>query len=111
MPETTGREQTIAGSDNVSITVAGGEREISFRYRPPGPGGAAINIYLALGTGRQIGDPLYQDGYRDGIRSVSGRADSFAYDPVGKRLFVAIGEGGIWMSEATDGDVGTLRIV
>ncbi|PYJ09871.1 MAG: hypothetical protein DMF06_08445 [Verrucomicrobia bacterium] len=55
MPETTGREQTIAGSDNVSITVAVGEREISFRYLPPGPGGGAINIYLALGTGRQIG--------------------------------------------------------
>ena len=64
--------------------------------------------WTPYGSGPQVGDPLYQDGYRDGIRTVSGRADSFAYDPIAKRLFVAIGEGGIWMSEATDGDVGTL---
>ena len=55
MPKTPRREQTIVGSDAVSITVAADEQELSFRYRPPGSGGNAIDIYLALGTNRQIG--------------------------------------------------------
>jgi glycosidase len=55
MPETTRCEQTIVGSDDVSITVAADERELTFRYRPPGLGGNTINIYLALGTRRQMG--------------------------------------------------------
>ena len=55
MPETTLREQTIAGSDNVSITVAVSDGELFFRYRPPAPSENALNIYLALGTHRQIG--------------------------------------------------------
>ncbi|MFA5941212.1 MAG: hypothetical protein WC809_17795 [Sinimarinibacterium sp.] len=36
------------------------------------------------------------------------RVDNFVYDPVAKRLFAAVGSGGIWMSEAVDGDVRTL---
>jgi hypothetical protein len=36
MPELNLREQTIAGSNNVSIIVAVGESELSFRYRLPG---------------------------------------------------------------------------
>jgi glycosidase len=51
----TRREQTIAGSDNVSITIAVSERELLFRYRPPAPGENRLDIYLALGTHRQIG--------------------------------------------------------
>src|SRR4051812_29184875 len=50
MPETTEREQTIAGSDNVSITAAGSERAFVLRYRPPGPLENALNIFVALGT-------------------------------------------------------------
>ena len=49
------REQTIAGSDNVSIRVAVSERELFFRYRPPAPSENALSICLALGTRRQIG--------------------------------------------------------
>ena len=51
----TRREETIVGSDDVSITIAVDELELSFRFRPPGPGGNPIHIYLALGTHRQIG--------------------------------------------------------
>jgi hypothetical protein len=60
------------------------------------------------GTGPQVSDPAYPEGANDGIPEVAGRADNFAYDPAAKRLFVAIGTGGIWVSEAIDGDVGTL---
>ena len=35
MPETTLREQTIAGSDNVLITVAAAQSDLLVRYRPP----------------------------------------------------------------------------
>ena len=38
----------------------------------------------------------------------SGRVDNFAYDANAKRLFAAVGTGGIWMSEAVNGDVRTL---
>lgn len=38
----------------------------------------------------------------------SARVDNFAYDPEKKRLFAAVGTGGIWMSEAVGGDVTTL---
>ncbi len=38
----------------------------------------------------------------------SARVDNFAYDPETKRLFAAIGTGGIWMSEAVGGDIRTL---
>jgi glycosidase len=55
MPEMTLREQAIAGSDNVSITVALSEGELFFRYRPPAPSENALNICVALGTQRQIG--------------------------------------------------------
>ena len=55
MPETTEREQTIAGSDNVSITVAGSARALVLRYRPPGPVENALNIFVALGTHEEIG--------------------------------------------------------
>ena len=55
MPEGTLREQTIAGSDSVSITVAVSERDLFFRYCPPGLGEHSLNLYLALGTHREIG--------------------------------------------------------
>ncbi|HWM26226.1 MAG TPA: alpha-amylase family glycosyl hydrolase [Chthoniobacterales bacterium] len=55
MPKITLREQAIAGSDRVSISVAISERELSFRYRPPTPGKDALNIHVAVGTGREIG--------------------------------------------------------
>jgi glycosidase len=55
MPGTTEREQTIAGSDNVSITVAGSARALVLRYRPPAPCENPLTIHVALGTRRQIG--------------------------------------------------------
>ena len=38
----------------------------------------------------------------------AGRVDDFAYDATNKRLFAAKGTGGIWMSEAVNGDVTTI---
>jgi glycosidase len=55
MPLRPGHEQTIAGSDNVSITVAVTETEILVRYFPPRGFGDAQNIFLALGRRREIG--------------------------------------------------------
>jgi glycosidase len=55
MPEPTEREQTIAGSDNVTITVAGSARALVLRYRPPAPCENPLTIHVALGTRRQIG--------------------------------------------------------
>ncbi len=49
------RNETIAGSDNVSIKVEISEREIRFGYRPPGPIENALNVFVALGTHGQIG--------------------------------------------------------
>ncbi len=60
------------------------------------------------GNGPQISLQEFVDGSRDGIPSVAGRVDDFAYDEANKRLFAAVGTGGVWMSEAVDGDVGTL---
>jgi hypothetical protein len=47
-------------------------------------------------------------GLLNGRAYYAGRVDNFAYDPVHKRLFAAVGTGGIWMSEAVNGDVRTL---
>ncbi len=55
MPETTEREQTISGSDNVSITAVVSARALVLRYRPPAPWENPLTIHVALGTRRQIG--------------------------------------------------------
>lgn len=68
----------------------------------------ATGEWEEYGVGPQVSDPEYPDGANDGIPEVAGRADNFAYDPEAKRLFVAIANGGIWMSQATGGDVATL---
>ncbi len=44
----------------------------------------------------------------DGQMRQAGRVDNFAYDAENQRLFAAVGTGGIWMSEAVNGDVTTL---
>jgi len=36
------------------------------------------------------------------------RVDHFTYDAEGKRLFLSVGTGGVWMSKAVDGDVTTI---
>jgi hypothetical protein len=64
--------------------------------------------WVAYGVGNQIGKEEFPDGARDGIPKVAGRVDRFAYDPVGRRLFASVGNGGVWMSEAVNGSIGTL---
>ncbi|MES2683969.1 MAG: sialidase family protein [Pseudomonadota bacterium] len=65
--------------------------------------------WLEYGKGSQIFDATYEaSSGNDGIYDVMGRVDDFTYDPVNKRLFAAVGNGGIWMSEAVGGDVATL---
>ncbi len=60
----------------------------------------ASGAWSEYGVGPQVSDQQFVDGSRDGIPEVAGRADSFAYDPIANRLFVAITYGGIWMSQA-----------
>jgi glycosidase len=45
----------LAGSDNVAIAVAASPAELSIVYRPPRLSKNAINLYIALGTNREIG--------------------------------------------------------
>jgi glycosidase len=48
------RKESIAGSDNVRITAAVSRRELTIRYRPPGPSDS-VNIFIALRTHRESG--------------------------------------------------------
>ncbi len=65
--------------------------------------------WQAYGTAPQVDDPAYYNAIPDeGLHQVSGRVDNFSYDPVAKRLFAAVGNGGIWYSQAASGDVSTL---
>lgn len=69
----------------------------------------ASGQWLEYGKGSQIFDATYEESSgNDGIYDVMGRVDDFAYDEGHTRLFAAVGNGGIWMSEAVDGDVATL---
>lgn len=59
----------------------------------------------ASGTARPLGTtPLISDDPRFasvnglGLADLAGRVDDFAYDPVGKRVFAAVGTGGVYMS-------------
>ncbi len=42
------------------------------------------------------------------LQKYAGRVDDFAYDAVNRRLFAAVSTGGIWMSEAQNGDITTI---
>ena len=64
----------------------------------------AANIAGAGGTWTPygVGNLRVVGGAYDNLGA---RVDNFDYDPVRKRLFAAIGTGGIWMSEAPGGDI------
>lgn len=68
----------------------------------------AVGEWQDYGQGPQVADPAFPDGSNDGISTSMGRVDNFAYDPVNKRLFAAVSNGGVWMSVAVNGDVATL---
>ena len=46
-----------------------------------------------------VNDPRYPEVNGLGLVHNSGRIDSFAWDPTGKRLFAAVASGGIWRSD------------
>lgn len=65
--------------------------------------------WVEYGSGSQVFDEAFvASSGNDGIYDVMGRVDDFEYDAAHKRLFAAVGNGGIWMSEAVGGDVATL---
>jgi len=49
------RKQTIAGSDSVAITLGVSPAELIIIYRPPSLSENPLNLYIALGTHRQLG--------------------------------------------------------
>ncbi|HUS25456.1 MAG TPA: hypothetical protein VM369_10955 [Candidatus Binatia bacterium] len=67
---------------------------------------AGFKVAGAGGTWRPYGRGNLRVG--GGYDNLAARADNFFYDGSHKRLFVAIGSGGIWMSETVGGDVRTL---
>ena len=68
----------------------------------------AAGEWEEYGIGPQVSDEQFPDGSNDGIPVVAGRVDDFAYDADAMRLFASVGTGGVWASDAVDGDVGTL---
>jgi len=59
------------------------------------------------------GPQIYKEEFsgsagNDGIPTVMGRIDEYVYDEPNKRLFASVGNGGIWLTEAVDGDLSTL---
>lgn len=68
----------------------------------------AVGQWTEYGKGALVSVDDYPSVNVDGIPEVAGRTDQFAYDPEARRLFAAVGNGGIWMSTAKDGDLGTL---
>ncbi|TJY56625.1 hypothetical protein E4T66_18855 [Sinimarinibacterium sp. CAU 1509] len=95
------------------------EREFSFRRGVPAPGAmqAAVaqkavlssekaqvagagGIWEPHGGGPVIAnDPRYGAVNGEGLAKVAGRIDTFDFDPVARRLFASVGNGGVWMSE------------
>lgn len=68
----------------------------------------ASGSWEPYGVGPQVSVPEFPEGHGDGIPSVAGRVDDFTYDADAMRLFASVGTGGVWMSEAVDGEVGSL---
>lgn len=76
---------------------------------------AALRDKAALATQKRIIPKADGDWAEYGKGSLiagdsfySARVDNFAYDEENKRLFAAIGTGGLWMSTAVGGDITTL---
>ncbi|HEY1075566.1 MAG TPA: hypothetical protein VGE51_02675 [Fontimonas sp.] len=68
----------------------------------------AVGSWTPYGQGPLVSADEFPAFQVDGIPEVNGRTDQFAYDPQTRRLFAAVGNGGIWMSTAKDGDLATL---
>ncbi|MDI3260274.1 MAG: hypothetical protein QJR02_11315 [Sinobacteraceae bacterium] len=84
------------------------EQKAALVANPPKVAGAD-GTWTPYGAGTLIAnDCRFPAVCGQGFTNLSGRVDSFAYDPVGHRLFAAVGTGGVWMSQASMGDVRSL---
>ena len=55
-------------------------------------------------SGPLIGDdPRYDEVNGQGLADQNGRPSDFAFDPQGRRLYAAVGEGGVWVADETGG--------
>ena len=66
----------------------------------PGAGGT----WEPAGRGPLISDDeRYDEVNQLGLADVNGRISDFAFDPATRRLFAAVGEGGVWVADEADG--------
>jgi hypothetical protein len=82
--------------DGEAAVAAAREAAALERVSVPGTAGKA----QPYGSGPLIvDDPAYPEVAGLGLDDNSGRVDSYAWDPKGRRLFAAVGNGGIWRSD------------
>lgn len=108
MPESAAELMRSIGNRNLKVGAVPPGALRSAMEQKAALGAKADPVPGAAGVWREYGKGNLRaaTGWIDG--HVSARIDNFAWDPVHQRLFAAIGTGGIWMTEAVDGDITTV---
>lgn len=101
------RAELAASLSPANLQVAVKQKE-ALRQNQPKVANAS-GSWTPYGKGAPIGDPEFTGGIANlGINNLSGLIADLEYDPEHQRMFAAVSAGGVWMSEAVGGDVGTL---